>query len=378
MKGGDLMLDDPRVLITGADGYLGTRVARRLLAAGDRTLILTVRARDRAELREKEARLRRALGAEGDARVEVVAADLLDAAPFAQVDPRRVGAWIHAAALVRFDLEREAARAVNVEGTARALAFARRCPRLTSFGLVSSVYATGLQGGVIDEELAHPAGFANEYERSKCEAEHLLAESGLPWQAFRVATVVADDDSGRVGQRNFFHKTLQLLHDGLASTFPGEPRAHAYLATGAFVADGIATLVERGARGVFHLSPAREQSLDLARFMDVAFAAFESQPAWRRRLVPRPLFLDAQAFALLGEALSTFGGAHLRDLLRGLRPFAAQLYVEKDVRHARLAEALGSLRFPDPAELVTRVCAGLAHDWDSATHIAGRRLTAPA
>ena len=50
----------------------------------------------------------------------------------------RVGAIVHGAASVAFDVSLEESRQINVEGTRRMLDFARACPRLRRFTYVST------------------------------------------------------------------------------------------------------------------------------------------------------------------------------------------------------------------------------------------------
>ena len=64
----------------------------------------------------------------------------------------RITHLVHAAAAIRFNIDRDLAQQVNVDGTRAALDFARTCPNLTAFGHVSSVYSTGLRAGPISEQ----------------------------------------------------------------------------------------------------------------------------------------------------------------------------------------------------------------------------------
>ncbi|MFN2505500.1 MAG: SDR family oxidoreductase, partial [Acidimicrobiales bacterium] len=270
------------VLVTGASGYVGGLVARRYQEQGDEVLVHGRQG--------------------GDASIEglhAVVGDLADAEPFAALGGDwlgRITAIVHAGAITRFDVDEERARAVNVDGTAKVLAFARRCPRLESLGLVSTVYATGLRAGRVVEDLYDDeAGFANAYEWSKWRAERLVAELGdeLPWRILRVATVIADDESGRVTQHNAFHETLKLWFHGLLPLVPGHPDTPLYLVTGDFVADAIVVLMSpEGGGGVFHLAHEPAHSLTLGEAVEVVSGAFEAVDGFRRRRVLRPLLGD--------------------------------------------------------------------------------------
>ncbi|MDX1433566.1 MAG: SDR family oxidoreductase, partial [Gammaproteobacteria bacterium] len=164
------------LLITGAGGYLGAGLAARALAESERPVILWLHARSRAELEEKSSRLAAVLGADG-ARAAFRGGDLSSDEPFADIEPHEIGAIVHAAAVTRFNVEREAAEAVNVNGARRLFELAARCPALDHLLLLSSVYAAGLRGGCIAETpLAEPPAFANHYEWSKWRAERTLVD----------------------------------------------------------------------------------------------------------------------------------------------------------------------------------------------------------
>lgn len=323
------------VLITGAGGYLGGLLARHYRDGGHEVLSF-----GRAE------------------------GDLAGAEPFANVTSeqrRRITHIVHAGAITRFDVDRDAALAVNVEGTEKVLKFARSCSRLESLGVVSSVYATGLRGGTIAERLYDDsAGFANDYEWSKWEAEQRVAATGeeLPWRILRVATVVADDDLGSVTQHNAFHETLKLWFHGLLPLVPGDSASRLYLVTGDFVADAIVALMDRSTPGgVFHVSHAAGESLSLGQALEVVADAFEAVDAFRRRRVLRPLLGDQETFDLLACGVTTFGGGMVRQALQSVVPFARQLFVVKELDNRRLRGVLGrSYAAPDATELIRRTC----------------------
>jgi nucleoside-diphosphate-sugar epimerase len=323
------------VLVTGAGGYVGGLVARRYRAAGAEVL------------------------AHGRA-----AGDLAGPDPFSGVSAdqrRRITSIVHSAAITRFDVEREAAQAVNVEPVDKVVALARDCPRLEGLGILSTVYSTGLRGGPVTEQLYDgEAGFANDYEWSKWAAEQRVAEAGgdLPWRVLRVATVVADDDSGAVTQHNAFHETLKLWFHGLLPLVPGDAGSHLYLVTGDFVADAVVRVLERGRPGgVYHLAHAAADSLTLGEAIDVVSGAFEAVEGYRRRRVPRPLLGDRETFDLLASGVDAFGGGMVRQSLRSVVPFARQLFVDKELDNTALRQVLGdAYRAPDPATLVQRTC----------------------
>ena len=113
----------PPVFMTGATGFLGMEVLARLLEAGDREVVCLVRAADKGAA---EARLDGVLEtlwndpAPYRGRVRAIAGDLtapglgMDIAERASL-AEEVGAVLHCAASISFDLPLEEARAITGE-----------------------------------------------------------------------------------------------------------------------------------------------------------------------------------------------------------------------------------------------------------------------
>ena len=321
------------VVVTGADGYIGSRVAGALLERGQ-TVVAIVR--DPAARPDVTSALR-AGGA------TIVQADLTDPGALHGLDPRSVRRVVHAAAVTRFNVDRETAQAVNVDGTRAVLEWAARCDDLDAISVVSTVYASGLRAGrVAEAPLAAPAGFANEYEWSKHEAERIaLAEfDHLPVQVVRLATVIADDESGAVTQRNAFHNTLRLLYYGLLSLVPGDPDTPLHLVSGRYATAAIVALLDASIPG--RVANVAAPALRLADVLDAAWARFEAEPDFRRRRVLRPLFADEDSFAVLARETESFGSSVVAQAMATMAPFARQLYVAKDVDVAIARGALAS------------------------------------
>jgi dihydroflavonol-4-reductase len=153
------------VLVTGATGFVGGGIARRLLADGREVRALTRRPQDAGGLA--------ALG------VEVVGGDVLDAGSVERA-ARGCDVVYHAAGMNGFCFPDPAPmRAANVTGTENVV---EACARAGVRRIVytSSAAAVGEAAGVVaTEDTPHRGWFLSEYERSKHDAERAaLAAAG--------------------------------------------------------------------------------------------------------------------------------------------------------------------------------------------------------
>ena len=166
-----------KILITGATGKVGSRLARRLAERGDHVRALV---RDPA----------RAAGLQGD-RTELVAGDLLDADSLAAA-VRGVDAVVHCAAFFR-GATPEQAHAVNDLGT-RHLAHAAHAASVGRFVFTSTGLVYGATGGRLANEDDDCAP-THAYPVSKLAAERfLLALTGLDVRVLRLPFVYGDGD----------------------------------------------------------------------------------------------------------------------------------------------------------------------------------------
>lgn len=165
------------ILITGATGKVGSRLAKRLAQRGDR-----VRALVRDEKRAADLR---------DAGVELVVGDLLQVESLAAA-VRRVDAVVHCAAFFR-GATPEQAHAVNDLGT-RQLAQAARAGAVKRFVFTSTGLVYGANGGQLAQEDDRCAP-TSAYPLSKLAAERfLLGMDGLDVRVLRLPFVYGDGD----------------------------------------------------------------------------------------------------------------------------------------------------------------------------------------
>ncbi len=155
------------VWLTGASGYVGSHVLRRLLERGARVRCLLLPGEH--------------IPSDLVARVDLVRGDLTTRDWLAQAG-NDIDAVVHGAALMLPNPPGAITR-VNVEGTANTLAFAQACSvkRFVYISAVSAIYSS-----------------LNVYGRSKAEAERLVRSSGLPYTILRPTMIY-----GRGGGSHF-------------------------------------------------------------------------------------------------------------------------------------------------------------------------------
>jgi NAD+-dependent farnesol dehydrogenase len=223
-----------RVLLTGATGYVGSRVAARLAAAGHAVLAL--------------------VRSGGESRVpagcRAVTGDILDAGAL----KRALGgcdALVHMAALVRTWVRdsREFDR-VNIEGVASALRCAEECGT-GRIVYTSTIVALGPTDGEIRDEAIDRSDFRfhTDYERSKWVADRLVREraaSGSPVTTLYPGVVYG---AGASTQGNLLRATLESYLKGRLRVRLGRGDLRICYAFIDDVAEGHLLALEKGAPG---------------------------------------------------------------------------------------------------------------------------------
>lgn len=180
------MTAKPRILVTGASGFVGQHLVRRL---SERGYLVRAAARQPVIF--------------DDPNVEGIALGDMSRSFAAEYVVRGVDAVIHAAGMAhaRPGLPDAAYTAINVDAT-RQLARAARAARVKRFVLMSSVRAQvgAVHDGIITEDT--PANPTNAYGRSKIAAEALTAEllagSNTQWTVLRPVLVYGEGVRGNM------------------------------------------------------------------------------------------------------------------------------------------------------------------------------------
>ncbi len=304
--------------MTGATGFVGWHVARKLLDRGAAVRLLV---RDPRRVRELEG-------------AEIVVGDLRDPASLERA-AAGCGVVYHVAADYRLWV-RDASEmfAVNVEGTRNILEAARRAG-VERVVYTSTVGCIGIPpGGVGDETTpVSEQDMTGVYKLSKFRAERValdFAEEGFP--------VVIVNPTAPVGDHDFKPTpTGKIIVDYLKGAMP------AYLDTGlnlvdvADVAEGHLLACERGAPGERYILGC--QNMTLAEIFR-ALEKISGVPAPRRR-IPYAL---AYAAGVVTTAAARLTGAEPRAPLDAVRMARKKMFVS----HEKAARELGYS--PGPVE----------------------------
>ncbi|MEM7203259.1 MAG: SDR family oxidoreductase [Planctomycetota bacterium] len=349
---------DGAILLTGATGFLGAELLRRLIEWDHRPILALVRAAsDEAAAERGHTTLTRVLDRAPTAaeatRVQWIRADLeqprLGVAP-ANYDQlaEDVEEIFHCAASTRFDLPPDDAERTNVLGLRELIDLARRANghhRVRRLHHVSTAYASGsCRGHVAASHLPkdRPHRFRNTYEWSKAKAERLLrAQTDMPFTIYRPSIIVGDSETGRTLNWNVVYPTLRLLAAGMLPFFPTDEQAPLDCVPVDFVADGIVALGRRSdtTGGTYHLTAGGE-TLTVREFLQMTYGALDR--CGKPTDGPRPRLLGPMSWWAVKHVGGRFGKSRTRRAIKKLPVYApyGQVRCRFDARgeHALLAQ----------------------------------------
>jgi long-chain acyl-CoA synthetase len=282
------------LLLTGATGFVGRELLWRLARRPGTRVICLVRGKEDAESAAKVAHILdiarpESLTAEDRSRVSVVRGDItqdrlgLSAAQFDELAgvATRV---IHDAATVDWAAPLETTRRINVDGTRRVLELAHsgyRRGTLRRFDYISTCHVCGRRtGNILEASLDDSAGFFNNYEQSKFEAETLVRRSGVPFSTFRLSSVVGDSRTGYSSTFRVMYWPLKMLSRGMAWVVPADRAGLLDIVPIDFVCEALEALsADPSMRGkTFHLAAGPEHSSTIGELLDLAVNRFRVRP----------------------------------------------------------------------------------------------------
>jgi nucleoside-diphosphate-sugar epimerase len=333
-------VNGPVSFLTGVTGLVGSELLQTLLdAKPDRRVIVLTRDPRKIPPLGHGARV---IAAEGDITRPGLG---LHPAMLRQIQ-KEATEIIHCAADTRFGLPLEQARATNTRGTAHLLKVAQGCKRLEKLAHLSTAYVAGRNTGHITEEpMREHAGFVNNYQQSKYEAEQLVFETmrEIPVSVYRLSTIIGDSKTGRVRQYNYFHQVLRLFARNVLPVAPGNLSWQEDLiatdwciAALAFVFD---SRFEPGE--VLHVCAGIEGSPTIQEVKDTTLGLFEKHPLLQKWLPIRPpAFVSLPEYEeYVRESLQS-GDNLLIELLKLLRNFLPQMGIHQSFDDRKLRQKL--------------------------------------
>ena len=283
-----------RTLITGVTGFLGRHLLwRRLRKAKGRDRVLClIRATTDDEAAQRLARVlddpQSNLTAAQKKRAVAVCGDLstpklgVSEAQYRQI-AKGLTDVLHCAASVKFTLNLEHARQINVEGTRRLLDLARLAKEggsLKRFDYVGTSYVAGKRKGLVKETELDVSGrnFNNTYEQTKAESENLVrsAAAELPVTIFRPSVVVGDSKTGITQSFNVMYWPLKVFARGWVLVIPADAEALVDIVPIDFVTDAIEYIAEHETPSgeCFHIAAGPKKSVTIGHLVEKAAQTF--------------------------------------------------------------------------------------------------------
>ncbi|HEX3014600.1 MAG TPA: SDR family oxidoreductase, partial [Methanobacterium sp.] len=270
------------VLLTGANGFLGTQVALRLLRSYNYKIIALVRGKDK---QHAVNRLYRAwwgfseLLDEIGNRIHVLNGDITKTELGIEKQEYNnliqiVTHVIHTAADWKLKSSLEELQKINVQGTENMLKLAQLVHEdhgLERFSHVSTAYVAGGKTGVVPEDsLTSEYGFLSNYEKTKFKSEVHVRESEFDVSIFRPSMIVGESSTGYIKTFNTVYVPLRLYLSGKLKIIPVSRSMKINLVPVDYVADAVVKLTfdQRAVNKTFHLTAPAESLPTLEELME--------------------------------------------------------------------------------------------------------------
>ena len=210
--------------ITGASGFIGRRLVKKLLERDDSIVYFLVRSSEKdalAGLYEYwECDAKRAIPIVGDLTEPELGV--------VTVDRKKLGKktthFFHLAAIYDLSADADIQLKVNVEGTRNTVKFAEAIGA-KHFHLFSSIASAGMFEGLFREDMFEEAeGLDHPYFKTKHDSEGIVRrECSIPWRIYRPAIVVGDSRTGEMDKIDgpyYFFKLIQKMRKLLPAWMP--------------------------------------------------------------------------------------------------------------------------------------------------------------
>jgi NAD(P)-dependent dehydrogenase (short-subunit alcohol dehydrogenase family) len=210
--------------VTGATGFIGKRLVRKLLARRGSVVYFLVR----PESRDKVPALLDDWGVTDERAIAVVgdlAQPLLGISKAEQKKlAGKVRHFFHLAAVYDLKADAESQIVANIEGTRNAVALANAI-KAGVFQHVSSIAAAGMYEGVFREDMFDEAeNLDHPYFATKHDSEKIVRKDAeMPWRVYRPGLVVGDSKTGEMDKIDgpyYFFKLIQRMRSLLPPWMP--------------------------------------------------------------------------------------------------------------------------------------------------------------
>ncbi len=343
-----------KVLITGANGFLGSQIARQLISNPDLEIIAMVRAENR------ESALKRLKRAWNDwdelseslesieNRIQVLSGDVTrENLGISHEEYQELTLTlthiIHTVADLRLHAPLEELNQTNVQGTRNVLKLAQLAlsnGQFKRFSHVSTAYVAGKQQGLIlEDELnegneklsdeinesnditsALKPGFWSNYEESKFLAEKVVLKSDIPYSIFRPGMVVGDSQTGEIKTFNTVYALFKLYLNGKLRVIPTSSSLKLNMIPVDYVAEAVAGLSFNPlAEGKsFHLTAPSDSLPTISELLDEVrhWAAEEMKIR-----LPKPTFIPVAPFIQRVSSISNSNKPGIFNVLFTLAPY---------------------------------------------------------
>ena len=194
------------IVITGAGGYLGTRLVSELISKTDAVIFAIVR--------DKWSPHSSKLINLKPGRVHLVSGDVCVPKVARISTLPRIDEFWHLAGSTDFH-RKDLATSVNEVGTANAVNLAKGL-NVKTFFHVSTAYVAGSHQGVVAEDVMveHPR-FRNVYEKSKYKGERIVRGSDLPFIIMRPSIIMGDSVTGEAKSDKMVYGVVKLCERAL-------------------------------------------------------------------------------------------------------------------------------------------------------------------
>lgn len=253
-----------RILVTGANGIVGKKVVKQLVASGNHEVYATSLKRMQLE------------GA------QTFTSNLQNADINNLVEQLKLETIIHCAALSSPDaceVDRFMCKKMNIEVTARIAAACRDYSAHLVF-LSTDFIFDGIKGNYAEEDAINPISY---YGESKMESENMLRTMGIPHAVVRTSLVYGYEE--KLSRANILTRVIQYLKKQQAYRVPVDQIRTPTLAED--LAKGIATISENKINGLYHIAGA--DSISVADFANQIAKTFNLDESLLQRVTTKEL-----------------------------------------------------------------------------------------